>query len=183
MMGRVRRRQCAGGRRDTGGWAAAGQGRQARARAHGKGARAVGPQPTARACTAATVPCRAVVPALHKKYLAAMVNMFGECAEHGARVIEQSAKVRVDGAGAGPDVRRAGGVGLARRAGICRAWAGMLEQAASEGVSTQQWGGLCALPHGVARAAPPTLCFHPSPLPSSIGAAPPHPGACRPARR
>ncbi|PSC75082.1 cytochrome P450 superfamily [Micractinium conductrix] len=35
---------------------------------------------------------RAVVPALHKKYLAAMVNMFGECAEHGARVIEQSAK-------------------------------------------------------------------------------------------
>ncbi len=33
------------------------------------------------------------MPALHKKYLAAMLDMFGECAEHGARTIDKSAKV------------------------------------------------------------------------------------------
>ncbi|KAL4447666.1 hypothetical protein ABPG75_004885 [Micractinium tetrahymenae] len=35
---------------------------------------------------------RAIVPALHRKYLAAMLDMFGECAEHGARMIDKSAK-------------------------------------------------------------------------------------------
>jgi hypothetical protein len=37
---------------------------------------------------------RTVVPALHKKYLAAMVGMFGECALHGSAMLEQSHRVR-----------------------------------------------------------------------------------------
>ena len=35
-----------------------------------------------------------MVPALHKKYLAAMVGMFGECALHGSAMLEQSHRVR-----------------------------------------------------------------------------------------
>lgn len=35
---------------------------------------------------------RAVVPALHKKYVTSMVGMFGDCAEHGARRLEIAAE-------------------------------------------------------------------------------------------
>ena len=47
---------------------------------------------------------RTVVPALHKKYLAAMVGMFGECALHGSAMLEQSHRVSRGRAGG-----RAGG--------------------------------------------------------------------------
>ncbi|KAI3429441.1 hypothetical protein D9Q98_005535 [Chlorella vulgaris] len=33
---------------------------------------------------------RVIVPALHKRYLAAMLDMFGDCAQHGADMLEQS---------------------------------------------------------------------------------------------
>lgn len=32
---------------------------------------------------------RAIVPALHRKYIASMLGMFGECALHGARTLEK----------------------------------------------------------------------------------------------
>jgi hypothetical protein len=38
---------------------------------------------------------RAILPSLHKKYIDAMVGMFGDCAEHGSRTLELAAKVRV----------------------------------------------------------------------------------------
>lgn len=38
---------------------------------------------------------RVIVPALHKRYLAAMLDMFGDCAQHGADMLEQSHRVSV----------------------------------------------------------------------------------------
>ena len=40
---------------------------------------------------------RAIVPALHKRYLAAMLDMFGDCAAHGARQLDAAAKVGCGG--------------------------------------------------------------------------------------
>ncbi len=36
---------------------------------------------------------RAILPALHKKYLAAMLDMFGDCALHGAAQLDKAAQV------------------------------------------------------------------------------------------
>lgn len=38
--------------------------------------------------------CRTILPALHKKYLAAMLDMFGDCALHGSAQLDKAAKVR-----------------------------------------------------------------------------------------
>ena len=40
---------------------------------------------------------RAIVPALHKRYVASMVGMFGDCAAHGAERLAEAAEVRVGG--------------------------------------------------------------------------------------
>ena len=37
---------------------------------------------------------RAIVPALHKRYVASMVGMFGDCAAHGAARLDEAAEVR-----------------------------------------------------------------------------------------
>lgn len=56
-------------------------------------------------------PPRVVLPSLHKKYLAAMLDMFGDCAERGAAQLDKAAKV-----GGG------GGVLLRRTAATAAAW-------------------------------------------------------------
>jgi beta-ring hydroxylase len=40
---------------------------------------------------------RAIVPALHKKYLAAMLDMFGDCALHGSNMLDKAQRVRQRG--------------------------------------------------------------------------------------
>ena len=64
---------------------------------------------------------RTVVPALHKKYLAAMVGMFGECALHGSAMLEQSHKVGCSGEGGGGG-QGAGGDGPGYRTRVSRNW-------------------------------------------------------------
>ncbi len=38
---------------------------------------------------------RAIIPALHRKYIEAMVGMFGDCALHGSRMLDRAAEVCV----------------------------------------------------------------------------------------
>ncbi len=64
-------------------------------------------------CTA-LVACRAIVPALHKKYVASMVGMFGDCTLNGCRTLD---KLHVEGGSIDMEVSSSLAQGLGFRVG------------------------------------------------------------------